>query len=73
MDELERPRQRRNVIPRSTIKMLSVREIAHRFGFHENTIRSWIRDGLKCVRYGPGNKIYVAEKEVEKFYKKYYY
>jgi hypothetical protein len=29
-------------------------------------------DELKSVRYGPGNKIYIAEKDVEEFLKKYY-
>ena len=74
MIEEERPRQRKNVVPRGTIKMLSVREVARRYGFHENTVRRWVtEDGLKSIRYGPGNKIYIAEKDVEKFFKKYYY
>ena len=73
-NESERRRRRKNVVPPSTIKMLSIREIACRYDFHENTVRRWIiQDGLKCVRYGPGNKIYVAQKDVEKFHKKYYY
>ena len=74
MNEEKRPRQRKNVIPRSAITMLSVKEIARRYGFHENTVRSWVTwDALKCIRYGPGNKIFIAEKDVEKFIKKYYY
>jgi len=74
MKEQKRPRQRKNVVPRSTIKMLSVREIAKQYHFHENTIRSWVSwDGIKCIRYGPGNKIFIAEKDVQKFIKKFYY
>ncbi len=74
MLRLERPRRRKNVVPRGTIKMLSVREIARRYGFHENTVRRWVtEDGLQSIRYGPGNKIYIAEEEVENFIKEYYY
>jgi excisionase family DNA binding protein len=74
MNESERPRRRKNVVPPSTIKLLSVREIARRYGFHENTVRRWVaEDGLRAIRYGPGNKIYIAERDLEKFYKKYYY
>jgi len=54
--------------------MLSVREIARRYGFHENTVRRWVtEDGLQSIRYGPGNKIYIAEEEVDNFIKEYYY
>ena len=74
MNGEKRPRQRKNVVPRSAITMLSVREIARRYGFHENTIRRWVtEDGLKSIRYGPGNKIYIAEKDADNFYRKYYY
>ncbi len=74
MTEQKRRRQRKNVVPPSAITMLSVREIAKRYHFHENTVRSWVTaDALRCIRYGPGNKIFIAEKDVEKFIKKYYY
>lgn len=67
-------RQRKNVVLHSAIPMLSVREIAKKYHFHENTVRRWINaDALRCRRYGPGNKIFIAEKDVEKFIKKYYY
>lgn len=70
----ERRRRRKNVIPPTAVKMLSIREIACRYDFHENTVRRWVTvDGLKCVRYGPGRKIYISEKDVEKFHRKYYY
>jgi len=74
IDGVERPRKRKNVIPRSDINMLSVKLVAKEYGFHQNTVRRWVtQDGLKCIRYGPGNKIYIAEKDVEKFIKRYYY
>jgi len=74
MDDLERPRKRKNVLPSTTVKMLPVREIARRHGFHENTVRRWVvDDGLKCVKCGPGGKIFIAEKDVVKFIRKYYY
>ena len=74
MGEEKRPRQRKNVIPRSAITMLSVKEIAKRYGFHENTVRSWVtEDELRHIRYGPGGKIFIAEKDVEIFIRKYYY
>ncbi len=71
---MERPRQRKKVIPSGTIKMLSVSEIAHRYEFHENTVRRWVTvDKLKSIRYGPGNKIYIAKKDVDNFIQKHYY
>ena len=73
-DSSARRRQRKNVVPPSPVRMLSVRKIAEEYGFHENTVRRWVTDdGLKCVRYGPGNKIFIAEKDVEKFINKHYY
>jgi excisionase family DNA binding protein len=72
--ERVRPRQRKNVIPPGTIRMLSIREIARRYKLHENTVRRWVtEDKLKHIRYGPGGKIYIAEKDAEKFYRKYYF
>jgi excisionase family DNA binding protein len=74
MNEEIRPRKRKNVVPRSAIKMLSVREIAKRYDFHENTVRNWVAEGeLRFIRYGPGGKIFIAEKDVEKYIRKYYY
>ena len=68
-----RQRRRKNVIPPSPVKLLSVRETARKYGFHENTVRRWINeDGLRCVRYGPGNKIFIPERDVEDFIEKYY-
>jgi excisionase family DNA binding protein len=71
--ELSHRRQRKIVRPKGPTILLSVREIARRYRFHENTVRRWVsEDELKSVRYGPGNKIYIAEKDVEEFLKKYY-
>jgi len=37
-------------------------------------VRRWVtEDGLQSIRYGPGNKIYIAEEEVDNFIKEYYY
>ncbi len=66
-------RKRKNVIPQSPVKLLSVNEIARRYGFHPNTVRSWVaEDGLRNIRFGPGNKIYVAQRDVEKFLHRFY-
>jgi len=74
IERSQRPRRRKNVVPPGTITMLSVRGIALKHRFHENTVRRWVtEDGLRCVRYGPGNKIFIAEQDVEEFIKKYYY
>lgn len=70
----ERRRQRRNVVPHSQTVMLSVREIARRYGFHENTVRRWVSNGdLEYIRYGPGGKFFIAEEEVENFIRQNYY
>ena len=74
ISRLTRPRQRKNVVPHGARKMFSVREISRKYGFHENTVRRWVtKDGLQSIRYGPGNKIHIAEDEVSNFIKKYYH
>ena len=74
MNGLERPRRRKIVIPPSTVRMLTVREIAETYGFHENSVRRWVtEDGLKSLSYGPGNKIFIAKKDVDKFIRQYYF
>jgi excisionase family DNA binding protein len=72
-DGLSKRRLRKNVIPPSSFKLLSVRDIARRYGFHENTVRRWVtEDELRCIRYGPGKKIYITEKDVDRFIKRFY-
>ena len=70
----EEPRRRRkNVTPDTRIRMLSIREIARRYDFHPNTIRNWIHEeNLRYIRYGPGGKIFIAEKDVEAFIQRFY-
>jgi len=47
---------KRNVIGGT---MLSVKDVAERYGFHPNTARAWAsRDGLRHVRHGPGGKMF---------------
>ncbi len=66
-------RRRKNVIPPVDTRMLSVQDVVNKYGFHENTIRRWVnRDGLKCLRYGPGNKMFFTKKDLDKFIKKWY-
>jgi excisionase family DNA binding protein len=72
-DRYGRRRQRKIVRPQTPVVMLSIQEIARRYRFHENTVRRWVsQDGLKYIRYGPGGKIYIAEKDVEEFIHKFY-
>jgi len=67
-------RKRKNVVPPTTITMLSIRTIARKYDFHENTVRRWItEDGLPFIRYGPGGKIFIAEEAVNDFIERYYY
>jgi transposase len=71
--KVPRRRLRKNAIPSSPVRMLSVRAIAQKYGFHENTVRRWVNDDkLRNIRYGPGNKIYIAERDVNRFIKKFY-
>lgn len=57
----------------SRVTMLSVRQIAKRYGFHPNTVYNWVnRDGLPAVRHGPGGKILVRQDQVEAFIKQWY-
>ena len=53
--------------------MLSVKRISEKFDFHQNTVRAWVtRDGLRCVRHGPGGKIFIREDDVKVFIKEWY-
>jgi excisionase family DNA binding protein len=73
INRFNRRRLRKNVIPPSSVRLLSVSEIARRYGFHENTVRRWVtEDEIRCIRYGPGNKIYIEERVVDEFIKRFY-
>jgi uncharacterized protein YjcR len=61
-------RRRKNVVVGRTIPMLSVSAISKKYDFHPNTVRSWVsRDGLRHVRHGKGNKIFIRKSDVERF------
>jgi len=66
-------RRKKNIIRRRAIPMLSVKRISEKYGFHPNTVRSWVtRDGLRHKRHGPGGKIFVRQDDVEVFMKEWY-
>jgi hypothetical protein len=65
--------RKKNVIRTRAIPMLSVKRISEKYGFHPNTVRSWVtRDGLRHVRHGPGAKIFIRQDDVEAFIKEWY-
>ena len=49
------------------IPVVSVEQISRAYGFHYNTVRSWLKLGLKYYRRGHGGKIYVPVKELREF------
>ena len=52
----------------SPVWLLSVEEVARRYQFHPNTIRSWVReDNLRHYHKGRGGKIYLREDNVRDF------
>ena len=62
--------KRRRRVHRNPVVLLSVADIAERFQFHPNTIRSWLREGLRAYRGGRGpggGKIYVREDDLLDF------
>ena len=66
-------RRKKNVIQRGAVPMLSVNRISNKYGFHPNTIRSWVnRDGLRAVKHGPGGKLFLRQDDVEAFLNKWY-
>lgn len=53
--------------------LLSVEDVARLYGFHPNTIRSWVKeDNLRHYRKGRGGKIYIREDDVRDFIARYY-
>jgi len=55
------------------IKFLDVREWAHRYDIHYNTVMRWIKDGLPALKIGMGKRknIYLIPKiRAEKFARK---
>ena len=58
---------------RNPVRLYSVAEISELFGFHANTVRSWVhRDGLRHYRKGPGGKIYISEDDLKDFLARFY-
>ena len=69
MTPTQKYKRKKNVLQ----NMLSVTRISKKYGFHPNTVRSWVtRDGLKAVRHGPGRKIFIKQDDVEAFIKRWY-
>jgi len=69
----KRYRRKRNIIVKGRVAMLSVESISAQYGFHPNTIYKWVaRDGLRCVRQGPGKKIFIRQDYVDRFIKLWY-
>lgn len=70
MSEKRKYRKRRNVSEGNIIRLLSVERISELYGFHANTIRSWVNnDGLRHTKRGPGGKIYIRIEDVERYIK----
>lgn len=66
-------RRKKNMIQGQKVPMLSVKRISDKYGFHPNTVRSWVnRDGLKAVKHGPGNKLFIRQDDVEDFINTWY-
>jgi len=54
------------------IPVVSVEQISISYGFHPNTVRSWLQLGLKHYRRGPGGKVYIPVKELSEFLSAHY-
>jgi len=54
------------------VPVVTVEQISGIYGFHPNTIRSWLKKGLKYYRKGPGGKISIPIPELILFLKKHY-
>ena len=54
------------------IPVVSVEQISAVYGFHPNTVRSWLQLGLKYYRRGPGGKVYIPVKELSEFLNAHY-
>ena len=73
MEPKRKYRRKRNVGKGKVIRLLSVERISELYGFHPNTIRSWVKlDGLRHTKQGPGGKIYIRKEDVERFIKLWY-
>lgn len=66
-------RRRRKVSESNVTCLLSVERISELYGFHPNTIRSWVNlDGLRHTRRGAGGKIYIRQEDIERYIKLWY-
>jgi excisionase family DNA binding protein len=58
---------------KNPLRAYTVAEIAETFAYHANTIRGWINSGeLQCYRQGRGNKAYVLESDLLRFFATHY-
>ena len=73
MEPTKKRRKKRNVSYGNVIRLLSVERVSELYGFHPNTIRTWVnQDHLRHTRRGPGGKIYIRKEDVDRFIKLMY-
>ena len=73
MGSMKKYKRKRNISEGDVIRMLSVERISQLYGFHPNTVRSWVNiDGLRHIRRGAGGKIYIRQEDVERHLKLWY-
>jgi len=71
--EPKRKYRKRNTSGGDVIRMLSIERIRELYGFHPNTVRSWVNsDRLRHIRRGPGGKIYIRQEDVERHIQLWY-
>jgi hypothetical protein len=68
MTEDKKYKRKKNVIQKGNVPMLSIKMISEKYHFHPQTIRNWVnRDGLKSVKHGQGDKVFIRQDDVEDF------
>jgi len=66
-------KRKKNVIQKGNVPMLSIKMVSERYGFHPQTVRNWVnRDGLKFVKHGQGDKVFIRQDDVEAFIDTWY-
>jgi len=73
MIEDKKYKRKKNVIQKGIVPMLSIKMVSEKYGFHPQTVRNWVnRDGLKSVKHGTGNKVFIRQDDVEAFIDTWY-
>ena len=54
------------------LRVITIEEVTEKYGFHPNTITSWLKQGLRHYREGRGRKVYIFVSDLQGYLDEHY-